>query len=1085
MNKQTPSSTEAPSGDPRFVGRHRRRLPLKSFYLVLIGGWTAFILLSVLYNTSHLERHALDSARLEARTAVEKDIVYRRWVSEQGGVFVAMHPGGIRPNPYLPAQGREIVDRASGRRYTKINPAYMTRLVHEIGVLRTGVRGHITSRNPIRKGNEPDPWERAALNELEKKRVLEVSSLQLIDNREYLRLMRGLTTEPSCLPCHSGQGYAVGDLRGGISVDVPMEPFWSAVRQSRHTLYFSHIAIWCLGFLGISGGARKIALGMKERDSAEHELRGLAAQLEDRVAERTKALRRRQMEMRAFVDNVEAGVFLKDGEGVYHIVNARFARIFGLSAEGMEGRKDRDILPEATYARLREMEEQVAGEGRSHMFRSGIVSRRGARYTCFLFPVKEDERVSAVGGLLVDVSERDRLEEVLLRAKEAAEKASKAKSHFVANMSHEIRTPLNGVIGMADLLLRSRLNPDQASMAAAIKASGDSLLTVLNAVLDISKIEAGRLELERISFPLRDMLFSAVRGLAPIAYKKGVELLLHVSPAAPEHLLGDPTRIRQIILNLTGNALKFTDQGEVIITVARVSAQDDKARLRFTVTDTGIGIPEDKRQVIFQAFEQVDASTTRKYGGSGLGLAICARLLSLMDSRLEVTSREGAGSSFWFDLDLSVDKEAAGRGQGPVRAAELRNLRALVVDDNETNLLILRETLNLWGMRTETAHSAGEALSRLQTALADADPFAIVLTDMQMPGKSGLDLLRLVRDEAGIARTPIVLLTSGNPPDEAERAACRGEFFAAVLDKPVRTETLLWAVTSALRIGGGEAGEGPGKERSSGDEGMPPLKVLLVEDVEMNRLVAGRMLRELGHAPVMAANGREALEAVRDGDFDLIFMDVQMPVMDGMQAAEAIRKLENNGTLKGRRPIIAMTANALAGDRDRCLEAGMDGYLAKPISLEELREVIRQVMGQGAQGPERPSGAAPRGKALLDGALLERSFGSNRDFAETTMKLYLRDAPGLTALMLKALQEGDNGDLAEKAHALRGITGYFTKGEPYTLCRDLETLARAGELPEKAGQAERLMRRLQDCMDALSQELREYVTRGESLPREA
>jgi PAS domain S-box-containing protein len=1047
-----------------------------------VGGWTALILLSVLYNASHLERYALDSARLEARTAVEKDIAYRQWNSEQGGVFVALTPDGVQPNPYLSPEGRDIVDAISGRRYTKINPAFMTRLVHEEGVLRTGVRGHITSRKPIRKGNEPDPWERAALNELEKKRVLEVSSLQLIDDQEYLRLMRGLITERSCLSCHRQQGYAVGDLRGGISVDVPMEPFWASVRQSYHTLYLSHIAIWCIGFLGISAGARRIGRGIRERDCAENELRGLAAQLEDRVAERTKALKRRQREMRAFVDNVEAGVFLKDIDGVYRIVNARFAQIMGVPALGIEGRRDQDILEGAEDPRFQEMEEQVIAEGKSHMFRSGMVTRWGSRYSCFLFPVKEDERVTAVGGLLVDVSERDRVEQVLREAKETAEKASQAKSFFVANMSHEIRTPLNGVIGMADLLLRSRLNPDQASMAAAIKASGDSLLAVLNDVLDISKIEAGRLELERISFPLRDMLFSAVRGLTPIAYKKGVELLLHVSPMAPEHLLGDPTRIRQIVLNLTGNALKFTDQGEVIITVTRVSAQDDAARLRFTVTDTGIGIPEDKREAIFQAFEQVDTSTTRKYGGSGLGLPICARLLSLMDSRLEFTSREGAGSTFWFELELPVDKEAAGRSKGQARAEELQDRRALVVDDNETNLLILRETLNLWGMRVETAHSADEALSMMQTALAIDDPFAVVLTDMQMPGKSGLDLLRLIRSWEGIAETPAVLLTSGNLPVESERGMDEGAFFAAVLDKPVRTETLLWAVTSALNIGQGEPGDERPADAALQDAGIPPLNALLVEDVEMNRQVAGRMLRELGHTVTMAANGQEALEAVREGPFDVIFMDVQMPVMDGIQAAMAIRELEKSGAVKGRRTIIAMTANALKGDRDRCLTAGMDGYLAKPILLDELREVILQALRPKEAKTAEPAGEAKPGAALLDRALLERGFGTNRSFAEDTMKLYLRDAPGLVRLLRQAIEEGDAGELAENAHALKGITGYFTRGEPYTLCRALEDMGRSGELSKNDFAAETVMRRLEEGIEALLLEINQFITNGGTMP---
>jgi CheY-like chemotaxis protein len=397
------------------------------------------------------------------------------------------------------------------------------------------------------------------------------------------------------------------------------------------------------------------------------------------------------------------------------------------------------------------------------------------------------------------------------------------------------------------------------------------------------------------------------------------------------------------------------------------------------------------------------------------------------------------------------------------------------VDDNDTNMLIMRETLNLWGMRVEEARSADQAVKVMRAALAAGDAFDIVLTDMQMPGKSGLDLLRLMRAEEGLAHTPAVLLTSGNQPDESERAMDKGAFFAAVLDKPVRMETLLWAVTSALNVGqDGDADEEAG-DTSPRDEAIPPLSALLVEDVEMNRQVAGRMLVELGHTVAMAANGQEALEAVREGHFDVIFMDVQMPVMDGLQAATAIRELEKSGALKGRRTIIAMTANALKGDRDKCLAAGMDGYLAKPISLDELREVILQALRPKEAKTAEPAGATKPAGAVLDRALLERGFGTNRSFAEDTMKLYLRDVPELMRLVRQAVEEGNAGELAEKSHALKGITGYFTRGEPYTLCRALEEMGRSGELSRHNQPAETAMRRLEECIEVLLLEINHFI----------
>ncbi len=1107
--------------------RQRRRLYLNIFFALLLVGWTAAVGLSLWYNLSVQKEHALDSARIQARTAVEKDVIYRQWNSKHGGVFVPVVPGEFEPNPYLPVKGREVVGQ-NGKVYTKINPAYMTRLVHELGVLNSGVIGHITSLDPIRKGNEPDEWERASMELLASKTVDEVSALETRNGREYMRLIRGLVTEESCLPCHAQQGYKVGDLRGSISVSVPMAPLMTVMEDSRKILAGTHVALWLCGLLGISLGMRQIGAGIKERDQAEAELRALTAELEQRVQERTDEVKSQQRDLQALVDNANAGVFLKDMGGVYRIVNAQFAAIIGRPLDSITGRTDKELLSPEAARMIRVHEQSVIDSATARELEPGFFSREGMHYSAHVFPVMEEGRVVGLGGVLVDISARDEAERLLLQAKEAAEKASRAKSDFLANMSHEIRTPLNGVIGMADLLLRTPLAPDQTSMAAAIKSSGDSLLHVLNDVLDISKIEAGKLTLESIPFRLRDLLFESIKGLTPIAYKKNIELILHVSPAVPEYLVGDPTRIRQVILNLVNNSLKFTEQGEVVVTVLLVNETADAARLRFSVTDTGIGIPADKQAYIFTAFEQVDTSTTRKYGGSGLGLAICARLLDLMRSKIDLKSHEGFGSSFWFELELPVEKNEE-LGRKPLMSGEaLKGVRALIVDDNDTNLRILNETLSTWGMDVSQSLSADEAYALAAVAAVSNRPFKIILSDLQMPEKDGVDLLRMVRMDPALAHLPVVLLTSGNLPREVQGETGKSGFFEAVLDKPVRPETLMRAIATALGLWESyDIQELQREESQKAETGVRRLKVLLAEDVEMNQMVATRMLKELGHEVTVVGDGKQALEAVIAETYDLVFMDVQMPVMDGVQATLAIREMERQGIIRERPLIVAMTANALKGDKAKYIAVGMDGYLSKPILLEELRTAIAEQFGpktvsmveplESKTGPTwcsihdavrngaqdtRTAGEKPveansahntshsrrEGKGVaageevagvaIDWDLLERNFAGNRDFTVDSMALYMRDAPSLLREAIEAAERTDNAGLTVNAHALKGITGYFTRGGAYGLCLALENIGRENGLPARRAEVERLFGRLRDQMEQLHREMCLFTKRG-------
>ena len=613
-------------------------------------------------------------------------------------------------------------------------------------------------------------------------------------------------------------------------------------------------------------------------------------------------------------------------------------------------------------------------------------------------------------------------------ARKRADDATAAKGEFLANMSHEIRTPMNAILGMTELVSRTQLTEEQREFVGAAREAAESLLGLIDDILDFSKIEARRLELESLAFDLRDTVADTLRLLAPRAHDRGLELAWHIDPDVPETLIGDPGRVRQVLLNLVGNAVKFTEQGEVVVTVELTGVRSEDVLLHFAVRDTGIGVATDKQWQIFGPFVQADGSTTRKFGGTGLGLTISAELVELMHGRIWIDSEVGRGSTFHFSARFELPDEPRAAEPLPVTTA---GLRVLVVDDNATNRRMLEAMLASWQMEATAVSSGEAALEALDEAAVSDEPFAIALLDALMPNMDGFTLAQRIRKQRRFADLRLIMLTSAGPWAGGGRAK---KLRLASITKPVKPSHLLEAIQTAV---GRPARAGipvPTAQETLSASARRPLRILLAEDNVINQKVAVGMLASAEHHVTVVDDGRDAVAAVRRQPFDVVLMDLQMPQMGGLEATTAIREWER--TAGGHIPIIAMTAHAMTGDRERCITAGMDGYIAKPIRMDDVLSAI----DASVAAPTSPT--AESAPIINSQELLTNAFAGNATLLGEVIDLFLTDTPALLAETRLAIEAAEEATIAERAHKMKGTIGVFTTGAAFAAANEVETAAR-------------------------------------------
>ena len=733
------------------------------------------------------------------------------------------------------------------------------------------------------------------------------------------------------------------------------------------------------------------------------------------------ALRESEEKFRTIIETTPDGYYEVDRNANFTFFNDSMCKILGYSREEMATLNQLELLDETNSQKLRDTFNKVLDSGNPITSLSWTLydKNRSLRFVESSVSLIKDPKGNPVGfgGFIRDVTQRQRAE-VMYRAKLAAEAASRTKSEFLASMSHEIRTPLNAIIGLVELMLTSDLPPDQREDLDVVKSSAYSLLSIINNILDFSKIEAGKLEFEKTPFGFRQFMDESLKIMGMKSHEKGIELAYRVAPGVPDRILGDPVRLRQILLNLVDNAIKFSDKGEVIVSAAVQSKEDYEVVLQISVADSGIGIPEDKQRSIFGAYNQGDPSTLRQYGGTGLGLAVSAQLVDLMGGNIKLKSQPSQGSCFRFTARFIIQQDG-GQHQPEVTHPDLAGLNVLVVDDNDSGRKITLEILEELQIRAAAAAGPQEAREILSRSKTQKEPFDLILIDSDMPETDGFSLAAWIinqqQSDAGI----IMLLTF---PHLKRKAELETLGIAAGIVKPFGASELAGVILSALGIEEAKAESSALAQKKAIRIPSRSLKILVAEDTAFNQKFIQRLLDRWNHQISLVGNGREALEALKNESFDIVLMDVQMPLVNGLEATKTIRLDEQQS--KNHMPIIAMTAHAIKGDRERCLEAGMDEYISKPIDSDKLFDAIEKL----TKASGNPDGTEDLSPAIDKEALL-KAFDGDWNFLKEVVDVFLSDYPRLLDDLRRAHKERDSDTLMRAAHSLKGMMKNF-QAEP-------------------------------------------------------
>lgn len=1057
---------------------------------VVCLGTTALVLWHLYQQSEELYRSlAIQGTGLQAQTITEVRKLYTSEVVSR-----------------LQTHGIEVTDDYVHKPGAVPLPVTLTRLIgQQLQRERPGAEVLLYSHYPWRKADRSslDHFGMEALAALEKDPMQPYVRFERRDGRPVLRYAVADRTEQSCLICHNNPrtgspktDWKVGAVRGALEIIRPLDDEVAQNYAGMQRVFLATVASYGLVMAGL------LVVAWRWRQTLIQ-------------------LRLTEAQTRAIVETAADGIISLNNEGRLTTVNPTAAAMFGYSCQELLGQPITLLIPAF------QISDFIASGNGERKMDGRAVEMTGRRKNGTTMPLELAISLIQAGfpsqrpGLTVvlrDLTARKQTEQAWQQAREQAEAASRAKSEFLANVSHEIRTPLHGIIGMTSLTLDTPLRPEQREYLTMVKTSADSLLGIINDVLDFAKIEARKLELEQLEFDLWDTLSDAIKTLAVRAQNKKLELAIHIHPEVPRRVVGDPGRLCQVLINLVGNAIKFTERGEVVVSVkcqeSEAQGQDEPSAaspplsssiclLRFSVRDTGIGIPPDKREAIFQAFTQADSSTTRRYGGTGLGLAISAELVKLMGGTLGVESELNQGSTFHFTARFGRTNMAAPL---PASCSRIRlvNLPVLVVDDNHTNRRILEELLTAWGMRPTLAATAPEALTLLQQAAVSGEPFALALIDGHMPDMDGFQLAQTISHCPELAGLRMLLLTSVGDP----QARCREPAIAGWLMKPIKPSELLDAICTTLQkwLGLPSALSPASEKQGEAGEQVPPatrrLRILLAEDNAVNQRLAVRLLEQQGHQVEVANNGLEVLamlqkitsreEEAAPGKevrpFDLVLMDVAMPEMDGLEATRLIRQGEI-GT--GRHlPILAMTAHALKRDRERCLAAGMDGYITKPIEPRDLCAALARVVSEfpapADQGGGKPSaqasfpsgpgdkGGGQAGAAPFDPERALARMGGDQALLAELVSVLQADAPRLLADIRAAVEGGDANRLRLSAHALKGSVANFEAGPARSTAEKLEALGHAGTLEGAVD----LLSTLEGQMRVLLEALQEFIKKG-------